>query len=135
MAYSRKFTEKKYLQITSILEELQALQEGEILLVRDLVGEDVLRVRWLLYDWLRHQGLKRLFTIRTEGNTLKIKKKPEWIKNLRVISAPLNKESEKLLEQTFVFSDKKKVKAFLVIEGTPEELQEQILERWEKVMA
>lgn len=72
--YTKKFVPERYLEIKPILEKIQKLSPGEVLLVRDS-NESLYSIRWLLYDWLYHMGLKNLFKIATEEPNLRIIRK------------------------------------------------------------
>jgi len=70
MAYTTKWDQSRYEGISLILKDMIALEDGGSLLLSFSSREDLVRTRYLIYDWLSHQGLKKNFKIRTRFERL-----------------------------------------------------------------
>lgn len=74
--YSKNFNPSKYKPIADLLGQIQVLEKGGSLWVNDLSREELHNTRWLLYDWLSHQGLKKNYRIRVLEGDLRISRLP-----------------------------------------------------------
>jgi hypothetical protein len=72
--YASEFDESKYEHLRDILKEMQDLSPGERTLLRGMNQAERNRVRYLLYEWLKHMNMKKLFRIQDEDGTLIIRK-------------------------------------------------------------
>lgn len=89
MTYSVKFTPERYEPIGKVLESLKALRPGGF--VTTAGGrEELARVRYLVYDFLSHTGLKKEFRIKTLGSELLIQRKED----LREVKLSVNDNGE-----------------------------------------
>ena len=66
MSYSHKFNSEKYSSISSVIAKIEEMVGGDRVVVKGLDRDQVGMIRYLLYDWLSHVGLKRMFRLRTE---------------------------------------------------------------------
>lgn len=66
MTYTRKFNEARYRPIAEVISKLERLRSGGRVVVGGLEREALARVRYLLYDWLSHMGLKESFKIKMD---------------------------------------------------------------------
>jgi len=69
MTYSKSFTPSKYTSISTALEKLQSLKPGARAVFVSVSPEAQARLRYLLYDYLHHSGLKAAFRLKTLGPT------------------------------------------------------------------
>lgn len=74
MTYTKVFDEAKYNEIKAITEELLTLESGSEMSISGLNPHELTHTRWLVYDWLYHNGVKHLFRVKTEKSTLLIKR-------------------------------------------------------------
>uniref|UniRef100_A0A6M3JXR0 Uncharacterized protein n=1 Tax=viral metagenome TaxID=1070528 RepID=A0A6M3JXR0_9ZZZZ len=105
MTYTKTFNPEKFAPIASVLEQLQALVPGEKLTISLKTKAEQTNLRWLVYDWLHHMGLKEVFRLRVEDLGLEIKRRiePEFEIN---ISSPIGKAHlDKLLKETITSSE------------------------------
>jgi len=105
MTYTKTFNPEKFAPIASILEQLQALVPGEKLTISLKTKSEQTNLRWLVYDWLHHMGLKKVFRLRIEDLDLEIKRRiePEFEIN---ISSPIGRAHlDKLLKETITSSE------------------------------
>jgi hypothetical protein len=74
MGYSKKFSPERYEPIAKVLEAIQALEPGKsfILSVDPGRPEELGLIKYLVYDFLFHTGLKKNFRIKTLENELLI---------------------------------------------------------------
>ena len=74
MTYTKILDEAKYTEIRAITDELATLTAGEETSVSGLNPHELAHTRWLIYDWLYHNGVKNLFRVKTERDSLIIKR-------------------------------------------------------------
>jgi len=74
VGYSKTFTPKRYEPIAKVLEAVQRLEPGERLIVSEAPGVEIGLVRYLVYDFLFHTGLKERFRLKTLGTELLIQR-------------------------------------------------------------
>jgi len=105
MTYTKTFNPEKFAPIASVLEHLQTLEPGEKLVISLSSSVELANLRWLVYDWLHHMGLKEAFRLKVEDLGLEIKRRaqPEFKIN---ISSPVGKAHlDKLLKETITSSE------------------------------
>lgn len=66
MTYTRVFNPKRYRVIEGVIPKIEGLSPGGRVIVSGLEREALARVRYLLYDWLSHMGLKESFKIKMD---------------------------------------------------------------------
>ena len=69
MAYTKTFNPDKFMPLASHLERILELQPDERYEFKGMTSSQVVKLRWLLYDWLHHTGLKSRFRIKQIGTT------------------------------------------------------------------
>ncbi len=76
MGYSSKFSPERYEPIAKVLEGIQALPPGKSTIVSVDPGrpEELGVIKYLVYDFLFHTGLKKNFRIKTLENELLIQR-------------------------------------------------------------
>ena len=105
MTYTKTFNPEKFAPIASILEQLQALVPGEKLTISLKTKAEQTNLRWLVYDWLHHMGLKEVFRLRVEGLDLEIMRRAEPSFKIS-ISSPIGRAHlDKLLKETITSSE------------------------------
>ncbi len=71
--YSKIYIPERYEELGSILTKIQSLEPGGKVELRGL-GEETNRVRYQIYEWLYHMGLKKLFRLKQDLDTLTIRR-------------------------------------------------------------
>lgn len=75
MSYTKIFKEERFEEVRHILEEIVSLEPGERVIISDLTSEGRSRARWLIYDWLHHQGFSQRYSLRNLDSDLSISRK------------------------------------------------------------
>lgn len=109
MTYSKTFKEGKYLPIASLLERMQSLEDGESIHVPCGSAPEVNRLRFLVYDWLAQQGLKKFFRIFTKASSVEIRKQKAVFEDFEVKRIPLSPRLEEILKELLTFDQEKDV--------------------------
>ena len=60
--YSKKFIPSRYEPVGLLLEKIQDLKVRNTLWL-SLGEEELLQTRWLIYDWLKHMGIKKFYRL------------------------------------------------------------------------
>lgn len=66
MTYTRKFTPERYRPITEVISKLEKLRSGGRVVISGLERETLMRVRYLVYDWLSHMGVKESYRLKMD---------------------------------------------------------------------
>lgn len=66
MTYTKTFDEAKFTEIEDLLKQLTNLESGGEVSISHLNAHEMAHVRWLIYDWLHHMGVKGKFRVRTD---------------------------------------------------------------------
>ncbi len=91
MTYTKIFNAERYLPILKTVEDIQQLRAGESYDV-EVKELHILRVRWLLYDWLAHMELGEKFKIRKLKGRLVV----ERIEEIEVRGGKVGKRERKI---------------------------------------
>lgn len=70
--YSKQFDQKRYEPISRAVGQIEKLSPGGKVTIENLTREQMVRVRYLLYDWMSHLGVKQSYRIRTDYSTKQI---------------------------------------------------------------
>lgn len=130
--YSKTFVPERYSRISSLLEKVQALEEGGRVVLSGLETREIGEVRWLLYDWLYHMQLKKQFRLREEEFSLIIERQRESFVDFRVEEPPLPPHLEGIFQETLLCETEEEVLKLLDYEE--EEVRDALLLRWRRVM-
>jgi hypothetical protein len=66
VSYTQSFSEDKYASIQVALDQLPGLEAGGEVTLSNLNLHEVGHIRWLVYDYLHHMGVKNQFRMRTD---------------------------------------------------------------------
>lgn len=100
MGYSTSANPDRYRPIEPLLQKLATLETSATLRVDQLSPEGLERARWLLYNWLKEQGLSHHFLIRRKAYSLEITRRKKERPRVRIeeqIEAPVEKALDALL--------------------------------------
>ena len=70
--YTKRFKEDKFIPLRETFEELQNLRVGDKVTLTGLTLENLKYYRWLIYDWLHHMNLQKLFKVSVREGDLVI---------------------------------------------------------------
>jgi len=133
MSYTAKFTPERYEPIAKVLESLKALRPGGKVTIAG-GREELERIRYLVYEFLFHTGLKREFKLRNLGDELLIQRKAD-LREVRVAKDDKGEFIESLIELWGTLEAKAALERWKkegrITEGEGAELWE----RTEKIMA
>ena len=134
--YSKTFRPERYSRISSLLEKVQALEEGGKVVLPGLETREIGEVRWLLYDWLYHMQLKKQFCVREEDFSLVVERRRENFVDFRVEEPSLPPHLEKIFQEVLLCEEESEVLAFLDNDAGvgEEEVRRGLLRRWRRVM-
>lgn len=134
MSYTVRFDETKFAPIAPLLAEIQNMAPGDKLrLVLREVEKP--RLRWLVYDWLHHQGLKSQFVIKTFDAELWILRKGKLNLSIEKETAPLPLEIENLLREMILANSPEPARLALREERINPEAFAAVVDRFEKIMS
>lgn len=134
--YSKTFVPERYSRISSLLEKVQALEEGGKVVLSGIEKREIGEVRWLLYDWLYHMQLKKQFKLREEDFSLTVERRREAFVNFRVEEPFLPPHLEGIFQEALLCETEEEVLAFLNSDVGigEEEVRDALLLRWKRVM-
>ena len=134
--YSKTFVPERYSRISSLLEKVQALEEGGKVVLSGIEKREIGEVRWLLYDWLYHMQLKKQFKLREEDFSLIVERRREAFVDFRVEEPPLPPHLEGIFQDVLLCETEGEVLAFLNsdVRIGEEEVRDALLLRWKRVM-
>ena len=133
MSYTVKFTPERYEPIAKVLESLKALRAGGKVTIAG-GREELERIRYLVYEFLFHTGLKKEFKLRNLGDEILIQRKAD-LREVRVAKDDKGEFIESLIELWGTLEAKAALERWTkegrITEGEGAELWERI----EKIMA
>ena len=132
MTYSVKFTPERYEPIAKVLDSLKALRPGGF--VTTAGGrEELSRVKYLVYDFLSHTGLKKEFKLKMLEGELLIQRKAD----LREVSLSIKDNGaliESLIELWGTDGAKAALEDWIKVERISEEEGAELWESVSKIM-
>jgi len=135
--YSKKFKSERYGPVQGILDQMQSLEAGGSVRVKGLTVEMRQRAKYLIYDWLHHMALKRLYRIRDIDQVLFISRMDLPPHSIEVEESPLTKIQEEILSSLLMRDESvvdQMLQELLEQEEISEADKEVIKTRWLKVM-
>lgn len=130
--YTKKFNPDHYEELAPLLEQIQDLEEGSSLLVSASPKESR-EMRWLLYDWLHHMGLKSLFRIQDEEGGFRVRRRG-FSFEFSLEEGPLPPSLALLFRELLSLSREEAKERLGKERGIEEKEKEQLLKRWKRVM-
>jgi len=133
--YSKKFNPTKYEPIKELLEQIQDLEEGSSLLVSPNSEKEEREMRWLLYDWFFHMGLKHLYRLRRETGGLGFRIFRSGFRfTFSLEEGPLPRLLALYFKELLSLSREEVEENLEKAEDLEEREKEQLLRRWSRVM-
>ena len=107
MSYTVNFKEERYAPIKHAIESLEGLQVGDRVVMEEVDLTQIGTIKYLLYDWLYHKGLKTMFKV---GSNLS--RREIWVERRLPIGAMrIRKETtnQRLLEELIISEEPEKL--------------------------
>lgn len=138
MGYSRVFKPERYTPISSLLEQMQDAEVGDLITLRGLEANEANKVAFLIHDWLSHQdALRKAFRVVNLGNIIQVHKQKIRFDDVEVLRAPLKPELEDILRGMIGLYDTREEAEYGLRKGHPklsDKERERILKEWVRIM-
>lgn len=142
MTYTKKLdlTDPDYQALQGFFAQAETLEPGSRLTLNDFNPKQLDHIRWLIYNWLNHLGLKHLFKLKTDRDRGELVLYRKGLGNLgtKLDRLGLSSRLEEILKPLVGMEEKEVEIAlhdlFVKKEVTLVESLE-ILEQWKKVMS
>jgi len=131
--YTKNFNPERYKDIKDILEKIQALEPGSRLSIKGLRRDEIHQLRWLLYDWMFHMGIKSKFQLRQDENELIVRRKGKMKFELETQGITLPSDLDSLLRELLLLTEEEML-ARLREEEISEEDRIKVERGWRRVM-
>ena len=136
MTYTKSFSPDDYELIAPTLQKIQDLKDGERLVLSGLSPEDKAALRYKLYNWLHHTGLKKHFRIKTLQKDLVVMRKSFTGLQTFLEKDSLESSVEEIFKEMIQSDEPKALAKTKAQEGTiTEEQALDLIERYNKVMS
>lgn len=98
MPYSKEYNEEKHSLVAKYIEQLQALEEGRVLLIPTSSKEEAQRMTWFFHDYLKLIGCTSLYRINQLSSYIALGTR----RNKITLSGAIAASGEKDLSKNFI---------------------------------